>query len=136
MISTTWERLASLHPRPQLPQEASLSQDAAGSGSMSLAMSGTQGSREAGGDASVAFGELSSAQSIYVGQDAALSSLSAAMAGQEGYVGTGAFSDSNAMLAAGSFQGAGVLEAQLSFDGNGAGRGRWRSITGWLTVAE
>jgi hypothetical protein len=97
-----------------LPQEASLSQDAAGSGSLSLAMSGTQGFREAGGDASVAFGELSSAQSLYVGQDAALSSLRAAMAGQEGYVGTGAFSDSNAMLAAGSFQGAGVLEAQLS----------------------
>ena len=91
----------------------SLSQDAACVGGMSLALSGTQGSREAGQDAKIEFGTLSSVQSLSIGQDVAVSSQSTAMAGKEGYVGTGAFSESNAMLATGSFQGAGTLQAQL-----------------------
>ncbi len=95
-------------------EAASLSQDVSGAGSLNLALSGTQGSREAGQDAGIEFGALSSAQSLYVGQDAAIARQSSAMAGQEGYLGTGAFSESNAMLAAGSFQGAGILQAQLS----------------------
>jgi hypothetical protein len=95
-------------------QAACFSQDAAGIGSISLALSGTQGSREAGQDAGIEFGALSSMQSLSIGPEAAIASQSTAMAGQEGYVGTGAFSESNAMLAAGSFQGAGALQAQLS----------------------
>jgi hypothetical protein len=95
-------------------EAASLSQDVSGAGSMSLALSGMQGSREAGQDAGIEFGALSSVQSLYVGQDAAIASQSTAMEGEEGYVGTGAFSESNAILAAGSFQGAGILQAQLS----------------------
>ncbi len=95
-------------------EAASLSQDVSGAGSLSLALCGTQGSREAGQDAGIEFGALSSVQSLFVGQDAAIASQSTAMAGEEGYVGTGAFSESNAMLAAGSFQGAGILQAQLS----------------------
>ena len=117
-------------------EAASLSQDVSGAGSLSLTLCGTQGSTEAGQDAGIESGALSSVQSLYVGQDAAIASQSTAMAGEEGYVGTGAFSESNAMLAAGSFQGAGILQAQLSSDSNRAGRGWWRGITGWSNVAE
>ena len=95
-------------------EAASLSQDVSGAGSLSLALGGMQGSREAGQDAGIEFGSLSSVQSLFVGQDAAIASQSTAMAGEEGYVGTGAFSESNTMLAAGSFLGAGILQAQLS----------------------
>ena len=95
-------------------EAASLSQDVSGAGSLSLTVCGTQGSREAGQDAGIESGTLSSVQSLFVGQDAAIASQSTAMAGEEGYVGTGAFSESNAILAAGSFQGAGILQAQLS----------------------
>jgi len=95
-------------------EAASLSQDVSGVGSMSFALSGMQESGEAGQDAGIESGALSSVQSLFVGQDAAVARQSTAMAGAEGYVGTGAFSESNTMLAAGSFQGAGTLQAQFS----------------------
>jgi len=95
-------------------EAACLSQDVSGAGSLSLALSGTQGSRGAGQDAGIDSGALSSVQYLFVGQDAAIASQITAMAGEEGFVGTGAFSDSNSMLAAGSFQGAGTLQAQFS----------------------
>jgi hypothetical protein len=101
-----------------LPQEASLSQDIAGVGSMSLTLCGTQGSREAGADASVDYGALSSGQCLSVGQGV-FASQSTDMAGLEGFVGTGAVSEEMALQAAGSFQGQGTLRAALTSSSQG-----------------
>ena len=94
------------------PQEASLSQDLAGAGSMSLTLCGTQGSREAGQEASVSYGSMASMQSLSAGQGVS-ASQSTEMAGLEGYVAMGAFSDERALVANGGFLGAGTMSAGL-----------------------
>ena len=100
------------------PQEASLSQDVAGAGSMSLTLCGTQGSGEAGQEASVSYGSMASMQSLSAGQGV-FASQSTEMAGLEGYVGTGAFSDERALVANGGFLGAGTMSASLCSESKG-----------------
>jgi len=100
------------------PQEASLSQNVAGAGSMSLTLCGTQGSREAGQEASVSYGSMASMQSLSAGQGVS-ASQSTEMAGQEGYVAMGAFSDERALVANGGFLGAGTMSAGLRSESKG-----------------
>jgi len=100
------------------PQAASLSQDVAGAGSMSLTLCGTQGSGEAGQEASVSYGAIGSVQDLSVGEGV-FASQSTEMAGLEGYVGMGAVSDERALVATGGFLGAGTMSASLSFESKG-----------------
>jgi hypothetical protein len=100
------------------PQEASLSQNVAGAGSMSLTLCGTQGSREAGQEASVSYGSMASMQSLSAGQGVS-ASQSTEMAGLEGYVAMGAFSDERALVANGGFLGAGTMSAGLRSESKG-----------------
>ena len=100
------------------PQEASLSQDLAGAGSMSLTLCGTQGFREAGLEASVSYGSMASMQSLSAGQGV-FASQSTEMAGLEGYVAMGAFSDERALVANGGFLGAGTMSASLRSESKG-----------------
>ena len=100
------------------PQEARLSQDLAGAGSMSLTLCGTQGSREAGQEASVSYGSMASMQSLSAGQGVS-ASQSTEMAGLEGYVAMGAFSDERALVANGGFLGAGTMSASLRSESKG-----------------
>ncbi|MCX6668923.1 MAG: hypothetical protein NTV25_03830, partial [Methanothrix sp.] len=100
------------------PQEASLSQNVAGTGSMSLALQSTQEAAEAGQEASVVSGAIASVQSASAGQGV-FAGQSTKMAGQFGYVGSGAFSSKNAMVATGSFLGESSLDAALSSGASG-----------------
>jgi len=93
--------------------EASIAQGVAGTGSMSLDLNGIQGFAEAGQEASVAGGALASVQSLSVTAGVS-AGQSTQMAGVAGYVGTGAFSEDRAMLATGTFSGAGLMQAQMS----------------------
>jgi len=92
---------------------ASLSQDVVGVGCMSLALLGSQGSQQSGQDASVAYGVLSSSQSLFAGQGIA-TSQNTEISGLTGQAGMGSFSQDRALLASGSFLGAGTLSASLS----------------------
>jgi hypothetical protein len=100
------------------PQEASISQDVAGAGSMSLTLCGTQGFREAGQEASVSYGSMASMQSLSAGQGVS-ASQSTDMAGLEGYFAMGAFSDERALVANGGFLGAGTMSASLRSESKG-----------------
>ena len=100
------------------PQEASLSQNVAGTGSMSLALMSSQEFAEASQEASVVSGDIASVQSISVGQGV-FAGQSTKIAGQSGYVGAGAFSRKNAMVAMGSFLGESSLDAALSSGASG-----------------
>ena len=100
------------------PQEASISQDLAGAGSMSLTLCGTQGFREAGQEASFSYGSMASMQSLSAGQGVS-ASQSTDMAGLEGYVAMGAFSDERALVANGGFLGAGTMSASLRSESKG-----------------
>jgi len=100
------------------PEAASLSQDVAGAGSMSLTLCGMQGSREAGQEASVSYGSMASRQSLSAGQGVS-ASQSTEMAGLEGYVAMGTFSDERALVASGGFLGAGTMSASLSSESKG-----------------
>jgi len=93
--------------------EASIAQGVAGTGSMSLDLNGIQGFAEAGQEASVAGGALASVQSLSVTAGGS-AGQSTQMAGVAGYGGTGAFSEDRAMLATGTFSGAGLMQAQMS----------------------
>lgn len=95
------------------PQSASISQDASGAGSMSLALQGTEGSLQAGQEASVTDGAMASVQSLSAGTGVS-AGQNTEMAGVQGYVGTGAVSQDNVMVATGTFTGAGVMQAQMS----------------------
>jgi hypothetical protein len=97
---------------------ASLSQDAVGVGSMGLALQGSQGSQQSGQDASVAYGILSSSQSLSAGQGIA-SSQNTKMSGLTGQAGMGSFSQDRALLASSSFLGAGTLSARMSSESAG-----------------
>ena len=101
---------------------ASLNQQVAGSGDTSSAIKGTQGSSEAGQDASVSYGVLSSSQSLSAGEGIA-ASQNTEMSGMTGQVGMGALSQDRALLAAGSFLGAGTLSASLSGESRGKADG-------------
>ncbi len=100
------------------PREASLSQDVAGTGSMSLALQSTQPFAEAVQEAGVVSGDIVSTHSISAGPGV-FAGQSTKMAGQSGYVGSGAFSMRNSMVATGSFQGESSLDAALSSGGWG-----------------
>ncbi|HUS75805.1 MAG TPA: matrixin family metalloprotease [Methanothrix sp.] len=101
-----------------LPQEACLSQDVAGAGSISLALSGAQGSREAGQEARVSNGAIGSVQDLSV-REGVFASQSTQMSGLEGCVGMGVFSDERALVATGSFLGLGTMSASLSSESKG-----------------
>jgi len=91
----------------------SLSQDVAGTGSMSVSVSSIEGSSEASQAASVSYGALDSVQSLTAGQGVS-ASQSTGMAGLEGSILSGALGSENVMGASGTFTGAGLMEASLS----------------------
>jgi hypothetical protein len=84
---------------------------------MSLNLRGTEGATDAGQEASVAFGVLSSSQSLSAGQGIS-ASQSTAMEGQRGRVVSGALGETNMMLAEGSFSGQSSLAASLTSRAN------------------
>jgi hypothetical protein len=100
------------------PQEALLSQNVAGTESMSLALMSSQEFAAAGQEASVVSGDIASVQSISVGQGV-FAGQSTKIAGQSGYVASVAFSRKNAMVAMGSFLGEISLAAALSSGASG-----------------
>ncbi|MHC1686988.1 MAG: matrixin family metalloprotease [Methanothrix sp.] len=91
----------------------SLSQDVAGTGSMSVSVSSMEGSSEASQAASVSYGALDSVQAIAAGEGV-YAAQSTGMAGLEGCILSGAVGSENVMGATGTFTGAGLLEASLS----------------------
>lgn len=91
----------------------SLNQQLIGGGNVDLTMSGIQGSDNSGQKASVEAGSMVTAQAITVGQGVS-SSQSTAISGEAGSVGSGVLSSNNMMLATGSFDGSGSLEAKLN----------------------
>jgi len=91
----------------------SLSQDVAGTGSMSLSLSSAEGSGEASQAASVDCGTLESMQSLTAGHGVA-ASQSTGIVGQEGSILTSAMSSENVIGATGSFSGEGGLNANLA----------------------
>jgi hypothetical protein len=96
-------------------QAASISQDVAGAGSLSLNLQGTKDGASAGQEASVAYGALSSSQSLYAGEEqGAFAYQSTDMEGQGGKVVSGALGEENVMLAEGSFSGQGSMKANLA----------------------
>jgi hypothetical protein len=101
---------------------ARLSQGFAANGESSLAVKGTQGSSEAGQDASVAYGVISSSQSLSAGEGVSASQKTE-MDGLTGQVGMGALSQDRALLASGSYLGAGTLSASLDGESRGKADG-------------
>jgi hypothetical protein len=101
----------------------SLNQKLAGNGDTSLAVKGRQGSSEAGQDASVAHGALSSSQSLSAGEGVS-ASQNTEISGLTGQVGMGALSQDRALLASGSYLGAGTLSASLSGESKGKADGK------------
>jgi hypothetical protein len=93
-------------------EAASVSQNVGGLGYMSLNLQGTQGASNAGQEASVVDGSLVSAQSLSAGQGIS-ASQSTEMAGLGGNVVGGALGKDNVMVAKGSFEGQGILTANL-----------------------
>ncbi|MBN1235954.1 MAG: hypothetical protein JW999_07890, partial [Methanotrichaceae archaeon] len=93
-------------------QSASIGQDVAGSGSLSLNLRGEEEGAEAGQEASVACGTLTSAQSLSVG-GVAFAYQSTDMEGLGGKVVSGALGQENVMLAEGGFSGQGSMQANL-----------------------
>ena len=96
-------------------EAASISQHVAGAGSLSLNQQGTQDGATAGQEASVAYGVLSSSQSLYAGEEqGAFARQSTDMEGQGGKMVSGALGKKNVMLAEGSFSGQGSMKANLA----------------------
>jgi hypothetical protein len=103
------------------PEGADLSQQVAGIGELSASIQGTKGDDVAGQEASVLGGVLSSSQSLSASAGDGVSAAQATkMAGIVGRVSSGAISSDKAMLASGSFLGAGTLEATMSAQAEGA----------------
>jgi hypothetical protein len=96
-------------------EAASINQDVAGGGSLSLNMQSIQGSANAGQEAGVAYGVLSSSQSLYAadGQGAFAVQITE-MEGQGGKVISGALGEENVMLAEGGYSGQGSMNAILA----------------------
>ena len=97
---------------------ADLNQLVSGSGQASLDVKCTQGSAEAGQEASVDYGALSSSQSLSAGAGVS-ATQNTEIQGLTGQVGMGAFSQDKALLATGSFLGAGTLSANLKSESKG-----------------
>lgn len=96
-------------------QAASISQNVAGAGSLSLNLQGTKDGASAGQEASVAYGTLSSSQSLYAGEEqGAFAYQSTDLEGQGGKVVSGALGEENVMLAEGRFSGQGSMKANLA----------------------
>jgi len=94
---------------------ASINQDVAGAGSLSLNLQSIQDGASAGQEASVAYGVLSSSQSLYAGEgQGAFAYQSTDMEGQGGKVVSGALGKENVMLAEGGFSGQGSMNANLA----------------------
>jgi hypothetical protein len=96
-------------------EEARISQDVAGAGSLSLNMQSRESGANAGQEAGVACGVLSSSQSLYAadGQGAFASQITE-MEGQGGKVISGALGEENIMLAEGGYYGQGSMKANLA----------------------
>ncbi|MHB8120088.1 MAG: M10 family metallopeptidase domain-containing protein [Methanothrix sp.] len=96
-------------------QAASIGQDVAGAGSLSLNLQSTEDGATAGQEASVAYGVLSSSQSLYAGEgQGAFAYQGTEMEGQGGKVVSGALGEKNVMLAEGGFSGQGSMKANLA----------------------
>jgi hypothetical protein len=95
-------------------QTASISQDVAGAGSLNLNLQSIQDGASAGQEASVAYGVLSSSQSLYASEgQGAFAYQNTDMEGQGGKVVSGALGKENVMLAEGGFSGQGSMKANL-----------------------
>lgn len=94
---------------------ASISQDAAGAGCLSLNMQSIQSGANAGQEAKVVDGVLSSSQSIYAinGQGTFARQITE-MEGQGGKVISGALGEENVMLVEGGYYGQGSMKANLA----------------------
>ncbi|MCX6677055.1 MAG: hypothetical protein NTU95_03810 [Methanothrix sp.] len=104
-------------------QSGSISQNVAGAGSLSLNLQGTEDGVVAGQEASVAYGTLSSSQSLSAGEgQGALARQSTKIAGESGRVGSQAYTSNSLMLAEGSFLGRSSLDADLSAGGAGGSK--------------
>ncbi|MCK9566290.1 MAG: hypothetical protein M0Q43_09600, partial [Methanothrix sp.] len=101
-------------------QSGSISQDVAGAGCLSLSLQGEQASASVGQEASVAYGLLSSSQSLSAGEgQGALAWQSTTIAGEAGRVGSQAYTSDSLMLAEGTFSGRSSLDADLSAGASG-----------------
>jgi hypothetical protein len=96
-------------------EEASISQDVAGAGSLSLNMQSRESGANAGQEAGVVDGVLSSSQSLYAsnGQGAFASQITE-MEGQGGKIISGALGEENVMLAEGGYYGQGSMKANFA----------------------
>ncbi|MDD2836114.1 MAG: hypothetical protein PHY05_08170 [Methanothrix sp.] len=94
---------------------ASISQDVAGTGSLSLNMQSREGGANAGQEAEVVDGVLSSSQSLYAcnGQGTFARQITE-IEGQGGKVISGALGEENVMLAEGGYYGRGSMKANLA----------------------
>jgi hypothetical protein len=94
---------------------ACINQDVAGAGSLSLNLQSTEDGATAGQEASVAYGVLSSSQSLYASEgQGAFAHQNTEMVGQGGKVVSGALGEENVMLAEGGFYGQGSMKANLA----------------------
>jgi hypothetical protein len=96
-------------------EEASISQDVAGAGSLSLNMQSKESGANAGQEAQVVDGVLSSSQSLYAinGQGTFARQITE-MEGQGGKIISGALGEENVMLAEGSYYGQGSMKANFA----------------------
>jgi uncharacterized membrane protein len=96
-------------------EEASISQNVAGAGSLSLNMQSMESGSNAGQEAKVVDGVLSSSQSLNAinGQGTFASQITE-MEGQGGRVVSGALGEENVMLAEGGYYGQGSMKANLA----------------------
>lgn len=96
-------------------QAASISQDVAGEGCLSLNLQSRQDDATAGQEASVSDGVLTSSLSLYADEEqGAFAYQRTDMKGQEGKVVSGALGEENVMLAESGFSGQGCMNANLA----------------------
>ncbi len=95
-------------------EEANINQDVTGAGFLSLNMQSMQGGANAGQEAGVVYGVLSSSQSLFAGNgQGTFARQITEMEGQGGKVVSGALGEENVMLAEGSYYGQGSMKANL-----------------------
>jgi hypothetical protein len=96
-------------------QAGSIGQNVVVAGSMNLNLQSMQDGATAGQEASVAYGVLSSTQSLYAGEgQGAFAYQSTDMEGQGGKVVSGALGEENVVLAEGNFYGQGSMKANFA----------------------
>jgi hypothetical protein len=96
-------------------EEAEMSQDVTGAGSLSINMQSWQSDANAGQEASVVDGILCSSQSLFAGSDqGAFSRQNTEIVGKSGKVISGALGEENVMLAEGGYYGQGSMKAVLA----------------------